>query len=69
MCDPTPDSCVEYTGKDFPCLGIESGYSYDVVTVALADKLCDFVDQEIELECLFEEGCELSSVKLPKAVE
>ena len=72
-CSPTcfnqvSDGCVYWTGPSIPCVGIQKGHSYDIAVVALAEKLCEQIDQRADLACLLESQ-DSSLVPIPEAVQ
>lgn len=63
------DKCVTYTGPDIQCAGLVHGKSYDKVVVDMANTLCEYLNETVELQCLFTDSCDSFEVTIPEAVE
>lgn len=65
------DKCIQYTGPDFDRFSIKNGEYYDKIIVDLLNDLQSFVDQTIDLSCIYSGQCDNCEphVKVPKAVE
>lgn len=67
----TLDKCVQWTGPDIECVGIESGMYYDEAVTNLANELCSFIEKTVDLKCLYDNTCSSCDieVEIPKAVQ
>lgn len=65
------DKCIIYTGPDIEVVGIYNNQRYDVVTVALANKLKEIIEQTVDLKCLYTGTCNTCDpeVTIPEAVQ
>lgn len=65
------DSQVLYTGADILCCNIKKGEYYNEVTVKLANTLCTWIEQNIDVSCLLEGTCGNCDplVKIPDAIK
>lgn len=65
------DKCILYTGPDIAAVGIVNGMRYDAVTVTLATKLAEIIEQTVDLQCLYTGTCNTCSpeVSVPEAVQ
>lgn len=55
--DPKMGYCVQYDGPDIDAVGITHGMWYDSLTVQLANTLVDYINQRVDLGCLFDNSC------------
>lgn len=69
--DPKGDNCLIWTGKSIPEIGIENGKYYDTEIIKLADYVVEFIEQDIELECLYDGSCGTCDrvVKIPQSIK
>lgn len=65
------DKCVLYTGPDIPLVGVANGQRYDAITVTLATRLVEIIEQKVELKCLYTGTCNSCSqeVSIPEGVQ
>ena len=65
------DGCVLYTGPDYPRFGIENNKAYSKVIVGLLDTLNEYLEQKVELHCVYTGECDNCDreVEIPEAVE
>lgn len=65
------DRCVLWTGPDIECVGIKNGESYSYNIVVMAEKLCEYINQKVDLQCLYKNDCNSceATVKIPEAVQ
>ncbi len=65
------DKCILYTGPDIQVVGIFNGQRYDAITIALAEKLRELIEQRVNLQCLYSGTCNTCDpeVPIPEAVQ
>ena len=69
MFDEKTDTCVIYTGENYPRFGIVSGQKYSQLTISLLSELEKYMDQTTNLKCLCDDSCNEFNVKIPEAVQ
>lgn len=67
----TSSGCVQWDGPDIECIGVTTGMLVTDVVYNLAEKLCEHLNETVDLGCLYSGTCDScdKNAKIPAAVQ